>query len=1418
MAAGPGDGTVRGRYDLDANPAKRQLRGLRKEAGYTDKAMRVLGDTMDRKVATPAQVARLKAYEKGVADIGDAATRTARQTTASWQWMDRQMERSVYKQRGLLDQLKRKLREVGRERATPTIDLDGVTSAIARIDLLERRLNSLGRVRATPNVGIGGGFRGSVGSAGVSAAARAGGGGGGFYAGTGGFGFFGRRARTAGVLGFAALPAIQALGGAATGLLGTAGGAALGLGAAGIAGAGGLATGFGATAAAAIPLASGLKNAAKAQQQYNQAVAQYGRNSQQAAAAHREYTNALQNAPGGTRSLLRDLKDLRSEWDKASRGAQGNLMGLLANSVATGRSLVPTLGRVSNQTTGALQREGRGFGRYLRSGQSRGFLRTGGGIFDENLGNVRGAGQNVLTTAGNIMVAARPFFREGTSFIEKWTGGWATSTGKIEQTRQKIHGMVEDAKSTWRFFSAGGRLLKDIFAAGSGPGRGLTDSMTAWLDKTDRWIKHNPAQVQKFFRDTIHSTKELAKAGGALVKSLSQMATLLTPILNRFSMLVSGAGSLGLLTPGAGALALGAYRGATGRYSAGGLADKALGFGFGIPAGMVPGGTGAARAGGLGLGSYAAGTYGLARGFGYGRAASAAAGLGGAGMIGLGAAGTAGRAALMGAGKAYLPVGLVMALLQGAGYQGGLGGKAQAALSSFTLGATPMPKTAAQRTDAAGQWLMGNVAAHGLNNQGSRAQLNRLIAARSGLQGSLSGAQSGLIAWLTGKPGEHKVNKGEIKDRIGALDEEIKARRRLIAQIDKENAVRQGRKAGSDLAAGFQNRVNKGMSPERAFAQVQAQARAELRGASPQKQKTLLRSLSGFNADVGKQFPQLKDEATKANRGVERSFKSLGQTVKVVNGRVVADTTKQWSAIRKQLRTQARRGVSEASAAFAQLNNQALSNLTMLGYSRSEALKIIQSTRSSGGGAGVVDKKAQKQGQNFLNSITPPGLRAKGGRLSGGGRGLQDTVRMADGGMGANGEIVLNRHTESRINGMLGAFGTSVGAQVAGEKRKHSDPMMRAKGGRTGGYGNSNIVQLGHRLQRQGYAVSEHPAFGGVHPVHVPGSEHYKNNALDVNADNFPGGEMAAFDKLAPKLRAAGWHVLWRVAGHFDHLHVDGSGKVSGIGGGTGGPAAQKMKALRAPKSKLHGVTGALSQRSGDIYAKGLTKKINAKLARMGGGIGGGGREDVKGGDWNGKVSIFGPPTEPAEQTASGGSSSAPGIALRSSATMGKLFDVNIAGHRGVLRQVDWGPAAWTGRDIDVTGAGARKIGINPSNFPTDAQGSATLKRTKGGRMAAKWGGWFGRGGSFMANSPTMIGVGDKKEHVQITPHRPKTRPASVRLGVGNGVNVNITIQNVDMRGGNTEDLKNKLEEAAALAARRIRAEIEDHDGETARL
>jgi len=54
-----------------------------------------------------------------------------------------------------------------------------------------------------------------------------------------------------------------------------------------------------------------------------------------------------------------------------------------------------------------------------------------------------------------------------------------------------------------------------------------------------------------------------------------------------------------------------------------------------------------------------------------------------------------------------------------------------------------------------------------------------------------------------------------------------------------------------------------------------------------------------------------------------------------------------------------------------------------------------------------------------------------------------------------------------------------------------------------------------------------------VDPVHTTGSAHYENRAIDIPVNNMDLG-----DKVANWWRGKGYKVLWRVAGHYNHVHV----------------------------------------------------------------------------------------------------------------------------------------------------------------------------------------------------------------------------------------------------------------------------------------
>lgn len=91
----------------------------------------------------------------------------------------------------------------------------------------------------------------------------------------------------------------------------------------------------------------------------------------------------------------------------------------------------------------------------------------------------------------------------------------------------------------------------------------------------------------------------------------------------------------------------------------------------------------------------------------------------------------------------------------------------------------------------------------------------------------------------------------------------------------------------------------------------------------------------------------------------------------------------------------------------------------------------------------------------------------------------------------------------------------------------------------------------------------------------------------------------------------------------------------------------------------------------------------------------------------SGRTSTFGWPAEGDGMTADGGSTRRPCIALRSSSTLGRLFELTEDHRHTIVKQCDTGPASWTGRDIDVTGMAVYKLHMNPFSYPTGIWGVA---------------------------------------------------------------------------------------------------------------
>lgn len=193
----------------------------------------------------------------------------------------------------------------------------------------------------------------------------------------------------------------------------------------------------------------------------------------------------------------------------------------------------------------------------------------------------------------------------------------------------------------------------------------------------------------------------------------------------------------------------------------------------------------------------------------------------------------------------------------------------------------------------------------------------------------------------------------------------------------------------------------------------------------------------------------------------------------------------------------------------------------------------------------IGDAKTRQAIRNYVSGQRITGLNAGGPVPGGTGAPNRDSILAGL----TPGEFV-------QPQGTVAYYGTDVMEAVRRRRIPRSALRMLAtfNDGGLAGFNQGGLVALGRWLIGQGARVSEHPAFGGVRGRHAPRSLHYIGDAIDVNYGP-PGAspvERAFFDRVVPVIRSGVFgtfrEILWRVAGHFDHLHVGGSGGSPSLG------------------------------------------------------------------------------------------------------------------------------------------------------------------------------------------------------------------------------------------------------------------------------
>lgn len=524
------------------------------------------------------------------------------------------------------------------------------------------------------------------------------------------------------------------------------------------------------------------------------------------------------------------------------------------------------------------------------------------------------------------------------------------------------------------------------------------------------------------------------------------------------------------------------------------------------------------------------------------------------------------------------------------------------------------------------------------------------------------------------------------------------------------------------------------------------------------------------------------DQATGSKKSAINAFSDTQNTLRDRNQTIFSITDRNWSLVNKTISDNTKDAKQTATDNFNQLTQEALRQLTSMGFSRQAAQNAID---GNAGGQGGARGNTRNRGRNKgATGMRIPGI------------GLHDNVMVAPGNWAAPGELLVNRHTEDRVNRFLAAHGTSLGKEVAGESRPHWD-HMHAKGGRVGGGplvpGHSElktgISQATEAVLKQFPQLVITSTTGGSH---VSGSYHYLGEATDIsgpsqimyNASEWikksglyrsleegihnPNLSIAHGAKVSPSYYSSVW------AEHANHIHMAVTQAALGaITGGLTGAGGQAIN-LKLPPRARGGVPAALVNRATKNVRDAMQARINQRV----GAAGGGGVPNV----------ATGPIQQMAKQM---------------------VMQMWGASQWGPFNQLEMSEAGWNPRAQNPSsGAAGLAQALPPSKYPAGAWPYTGLRSAKlqlewmmgyikdrygspsaawafhqannwyglGGRVPA-WGGWNASGFDGVVSRPTVFGAGEggaTKERVQITPQRTVAKgPGKASVGAG-GVNVHI--------------------------------------------
>lgn len=334
-----------------------------------------------------------------------------------------------------------------------------------------------------------------------------------------------------------------------TGLVGALGSlvAVTGAGLAGGIGVGAAAfTGFGlatlGVVAAVKPYVTQITAAVGYQKTLNAAIAKYGPNSKQAAAAQKIFNNEMKTVSPLAKEAVAGFHAIDDQWKKATGSvAQRDLGKILGASFKAARSDMGFFAADTNKTLNAVTTGFTHFAHQISSGAGKAALSN---IFGNFTTGLKPAFSGLSSLADAFLRITSTF----SNFLPGLSKGFSDWAKNIDNAAKKSGGFSSGVKETvgamrdlGHFTEAAGRFLLTFFKAGVGPGEGLLNRMTTSLNKlsTAMGTVGGQRKLNDFFARSVTTTVALWNALMPLISAFVQFSQATAPVADIMLNIVS---------------------------------------------------------------------------------------------------------------------------------------------------------------------------------------------------------------------------------------------------------------------------------------------------------------------------------------------------------------------------------------------------------------------------------------------------------------------------------------------------------------------------------------------------------------------------------------------------------------------------------------------------------------------------------------------------------------------------------------------------------------------------------------------------------------------------------------------------------------------------------------------------------------